>query len=128
MKFHTINRVAPLAAAATMLGGGLALAALAPIGSATAVAEPMRADGPGCTDRAITARLTALRGADPAYFIVWAEGVQDGLCRGYSSGLDVTVDERSEGLACVRAPEDKSCHWVADAMAPPASEDKLREP
>lgn len=83
-----------------------------------AAAEPMRGDGPGCTDQALGAKLAALSDTDPEYISIWASGMQDQSCRGYSAGAEVTVEARAEGLACVRAADDAACFWVREDIAP----------
>jgi len=86
--------------------------------SSAASSAPMAGDGPGCTDKAVAAKLAATAETDPAYIEIWAKGMQDGSCRGFSAGLDVTVEERADGLACVKAADDKACFWVRESMAP----------
>lgn len=85
-----------------------------------AQAEPLLGDGPGCTDKVAATRLAELQGKDfdPEYIEIWAKGMQDGSCRGYSAGQDVSVEERSDGLACVKAADDTQCFWMPDAKAP----------
>ena len=95
----------------------LLLAAL--ILAGPAAAEPLAGDGPGCKDKALGARLATLTEADPEYISIWAAGMQDLSCRGFSAGTEVTVDERADGIACVRTAEDTDgCFWVRESMAP----------
>lgn len=82
-----------------------------------ACAEPLAGDVVGCTDKAAATRLLALEDTDAAFVGIWAKGMQDGSCRGYSAGQEVTVDERGDGMACVRAADDKACFWVEDAAS-----------
>jgi hypothetical protein len=94
----------------------VALAASAIAG--VAAAEPMAGDGPGCKDKAIAAKLLLLQDSDPAYIEIWATGMVDGSCRGYSAGVEVTVEDRGAGMACVKATDDDACFWVRESMAP----------
>ncbi|MGE0846256.1 MAG: hypothetical protein AB7L41_08295 [Flavobacteriaceae bacterium] len=95
------------------------LAALFLVAACSAgAADPMTGDGPGCTDKARAAELAGLDDFDPGFIAIWAEGMQDASCRGYSAGQQVTVDERDEGLACVRAEDDEACFWVSGKLAP----------
>ena len=86
--------------------------------SSAAASGKMAGDGAGCTDKAIAMKLAALEEIDPAYITIWAKGMQDDSCRGFSAGLEVTVEGRSDGLACVKSAEDKTCFWVKESMAP----------
>jgi hypothetical protein len=83
-----------------------------------ASAAPMAGDGPGCKDKAIAAKLIGLTDVDPAYIEIWAAGMQDGSCRGYPIGQEVTVEDRADGMACVKAADDDACFWVRESMAP----------
>lgn len=78
----------------------------------------MAGSGPGCKDKAIAAKLRGLQNTDPAYIEIWAKGMQDQSCRGYGAGREVTVEDRAEGMACVRADDDEACFWVRESMAP----------
>ena len=78
----------------------------------------MTGDGAGCTDRAKAAELATLEDTDPRYIAIWAEGMKDSSCRGFSTGQQVRVVERDGGLACVLAADDVSCHWIGDDIAP----------
>jgi hypothetical protein len=80
--------------------------------------DQLAGDGAGCKDKTIAAKLAALDEFDPAYIEIWAKGMQDQSCRGYSAGQEVTVDERGDDMACVRAADDEACFWVAESMAP----------
>lgn len=82
-----------------------------------AAADQLTGDGPGCTDKALGARLAELTDTDPEYITIWAAGMQDQSCRGYSAGQEVTVEAREDGLACVKTAEDAKCFWVKGAMA-----------
>lgn len=84
----------------------------------TATGEPLKGDGPGCKDRALGAELASIQETDPRYIEIWATGMQDQSCRGFSAGQDVTEDERAEGIACIRTAEDDACFWVRADMAP----------
>ena len=83
-----------------------------------AAAAPMAGDGPGCKDKATAAKLLPLQDYDPAYIDIWAKGMADGSCRGYSAGVEVTVEDRGDGMACVKAADDDACFWVRESMAP----------
>lgn len=83
-----------------------------------AAAEVLIGDGPGCTDKALGARLAELTDTDPEYISIWATGMQDQSCRGFGVGNEVTVDERADGLACIRTAEDDTCFWVRADMVP----------
>ena len=87
-------------------------------GPAVAAAEPMAADGAGCSDRAVAAALVAAPFEGPEYIRIWAKGMQDGSCRGYARGEDVAVDEVADDMSCVRASDDAVCFWVSKDMAP----------
>lgn len=94
----------------------IALTALASLGAAAAA--PMAGDGAGCRDKAVAAKLIPLEDTNPAYIEIWAKGMRDGSCRGYSAGQEVAVVERADGMACVRAADDDVCFWVRESMAP----------
>ncbi|MGE0502725.1 MAG: hypothetical protein AB7I79_18535 [Rhizobiaceae bacterium] len=79
---------------------------------------PMAGDGPACTEKAKAAKLATLTDLDPEYITIWATGMQDGSCRGYSAGQEVTVEKREDGLACVRAEDDQTCFWITETKAP----------
>ena len=81
-------------------------------------AGPMSGDGPGCNDKARASELAGLEDFDPRFISIWAEGMQDGSCRGYSVGQEVTVDDRADGLACIRAEVDETCFWIREDLAP----------
>lgn len=86
-----------------------------------ALAHPVAAEtivggGPGCKDKAVGEVLAALTDTDPKYIDTWAKGMQDQSCRGFAAGLTVTVDQRADGLACVRTDEDTECFWVRENM------------
>lgn len=83
-----------------------------------ALADTLAEDGPGCKDKAIAAKFLTLTDTDPEYITIWAQGMQDQSCRGYSAGLEVTVEERGDGMACVKAADDAVCFWVRESMAP----------
>jgi hypothetical protein len=80
---------------------------------------PLKGDGPGCKDRAEAAKLvTASKGADQSEYIrLWADGMQDQRCRGFSMGLGVTVKEKAaDGWACILPaddPQNPTCFWIA---------------
>ena len=98
----------------------IALAASAIAGAASAA--PMAGDGPGCKDKAIAAKLIGLTDRrSPAYIEILGDGdrEQDGSCRGYPIGQEVTVEDRADGMACVKAADDDACFWVREDMAPP---------
>ena len=78
----------------------------------------MRGDGAGCTDKAIAAELVALDDTNPRYVEIWAKGMQDQSCRGFSAGLTVTVADRADGMACVKSAGDATCFWVKESAAP----------
>ena len=80
--------------------------------------ELLAGNGPGCVDKSAAAKFAALSDTDPAYIGIWADGMKDGTCRGYSEGQAVIVEDRAPALACVRAPEDSRCFWVREDMAP----------
>ena len=84
----------------------------------SAAAEPLKGDGPGCKDKALGIELASLKDTDTHYISIWAQGMQDQSCRGFSAGLEVTVEERDETVACVRSAEDDACFWVRADMAP----------
>ena len=96
-----------------LLAGVLLLAAWHPD-----AARPMTGDGPGCTDKMRASELAGLEDFDPRFISIWADGMQDGSCRGYSAGQAVMVDARTDGLACVRAMDDEVCFWIRDDLAP----------
>ena len=96
----------------------LTIAAFSLALTGAASADQLEGDGPGCKDKAIAAKLITLEDFDPAYIEIWAKGMQDQSCRGYSAGQEVTVDERADGMACVRAADDEACFWVRENMAP----------
>jgi hypothetical protein len=62
----------------------IALVSLALTGVARG--DPLAGDGPGCKDKTIAAKLLPLEDYDPAYIEIWAKGMQDQSCRGYSAG------------------------------------------
>ena len=80
---------------------------------------PLKGDGSGCKDRAEAAKLvTASKGDDQSEYIkLWADGMQDQRCRGFSEGLGVTVKEKAaDGWACIVPaddPQNPCCFWVA---------------
>jgi len=82
-----------------------------------AAADQLTGDGPGCIDKARGARLAELTDTNAEYISIWATGMQDQSCRGYSAGQEVTVEARDDGLACVKAAEDAKCFWVKGSMA-----------
>ena len=97
----------------------LIIAALVMGPACAAHAEKMTGDGFGCKDKEIAARLIGMSDLDPAYLEIWFTGMKDQSCRGSSIGQEVTVEARGDGLACVRAEDDKeACFWVPEAMAP----------
>ena len=96
----------------------LTIAALSLALTAAARADQLAEDGAGCKDKAIAAKLAALEDVDPAYIEIWAKGMQDQSCRGYSVGQQVTVEDRADGMACIRAADDEACFWVRESMAP----------
>ncbi len=123
----------------TPIGVALAVILTVPFTICAAAAQPMAGSGAGCTDKAKGARLADLRklmadmeSVDPTaptnsqyqgYLTesvdIWAKGLQDQSCRGFGPTNEVTIVERSNGLACVRTTEDKNCFWVSEKIAPP---------
>ncbi len=96
-----------------------AMIVLLPLLSAcSAIAAPMAGDGPGCKDKKVAATLIPLKDTDPAYIEVWAKGMVDRSCRGYPIGEEVTVEDRADDMACVRAKDDAVCFWVREGLAP----------
>jgi hypothetical protein len=93
-------------------------AIVALLSACSASAAPMAGDGPGCKDKAIAATLIPLKDTDPAYIEIWAKGMVDRSCRGYPIGEEVTVEDRADGMACVRAKDDAVCFWVREGLAP----------
>ena len=87
-------------------------------GGAKSAGSVMRGDGAGCKNKAIAAELVALDDTNPRYIEIWAKGMQDKSCRGFSVGLTVSVDGRTDGMACVKSAEDAACFWVKESVAP----------
>lgn len=79
---------------------------------------PLKGDGPGCKDRAEAGKLVAASKGDDqsAYIKMWADGMQDQRCRGFSTGLGVTVKEKAaDGWACILPADDPAnttCFWI----------------
>lgn len=121
-----------------MIGFALTIILAVPVAMGAAVPQPMAESGAGCTDKTKGARLADLRklmadmeSADPEApaksqyqdylkesVDIWTQGLQDQSCRGFGPANEVTVEQRADGLACVRTSEDKLCFWVSEKMAP----------
>jgi len=77
----------------------------------------------GCKDKAkAMALVEAGKKDDPTEMIdLWAAGMQDQSCRGYTAGLGVSVEKTEDGWSCILAiddPDNKTCLWVeASAIA-----------
>ena len=87
-----------------------------------AAAGMLKGEGAGCQDKLLGTELATLSPEEPRYIEIWAQGMQDMSCRGFgqSSG-DVTIENREDGLACIRAGDDdpnKPCFWVPDKWLP----------
>ena len=119
MATQTITASSPAASRSGLRAKMVWIVALAASSIAgVAAAAPMAGDGPGCKDKATAAKLLPLQDYDPAYIDIWAKGMADGSCRGYSAGVEVTVEDRGDGVACVKATDDDACFWVRDSLAP----------
>lgn len=79
----------------------------------------IKADVQGCKDRAKADALHAAskNEGSPEHLQLWAEGMQDQSCRGFITGLEVTVEKvEADGWACILpsdAPDNKECIWIA---------------
>jgi hypothetical protein len=96
----------------------ISICALVLVSAGMAAAEPLKGDGPGCKDKALGIELASLQETHARYISIWAQGIQDLSCRGFSGGLEVTVEARDGTVACVRTAEDDVCYWVRADMAP----------
>lgn len=77
----------------------------------------LKAETKGCKDRAKAEELVAASKLDdPSKMIkIWAEGMQDRTCRGFTGGLAVSVEKVDGRWACILPgdePENKQCFWV----------------
>jgi len=83
----------------------------------------LKGDGSGCKDKVEAIKLVeASKKEDQSeYITLWADGMQDQRCRGFSEGLGATVEKTdSDGWACIKPaddPEVDACFWIAPGRA-----------
>jgi hypothetical protein len=83
----------------------------------------LKGDGTGCKDKAEAVKLVdASNKEDQSEYInLWASGMQDQRCRGFSEGLGATVEKSdSDGWACIKPADDPqvdACFWIAPGRA-----------
>ena len=76
----------------------------------------------GCKDKTkAMALVEAGKKEDQAEFIkLWADGMQDYSCRGFTTGLGVAVEKTNEdGWDCILPiddPDNKACFWIETGL------------
>jgi hypothetical protein len=103
--------------AAAQHGSDITKAEVAASGGMPSANGAIKADAQGCKDKAkATELIAASKSGDTSKFItLWADGMKDQTCRGFSPGLPVKLDHQEGDLTCILPgddPANKQCFWI----------------